>query len=446
MEQHALYQRENVWSVFREALPPVMLAQLILALYNLVDSFFIGRFSGEGLTALSAIFPLQLLVTALAVGTGVGVNTLAAHYYGRSLRDQAEQSAGSGVVLAFLSWLPTALFGLFLMEPFARLCTNSPQAAAYTVEYGRIVCVGSLPVFLEGVWSKVHQARGNMRLPTAAQIAGALTNLLLDPLLIFGPGPLPALGVAGAAIATVLGQAVAAAITASAFHQPPAPAAFFRLSRQIYRLGYPSILMQSLYTVYILGLNLILTGFGDEAVTALGLYYKLQTFFFIPLFGLETCIVPYLSFVHAGGNTRRCRDIMSAAALVCAVFMAVAAAFFLLIPGPMIRLFTPDSRVLAIGIPAFRIIALSFLPGVFSLLSPVFFQAIGAPVRSSFLSVLRQLLCLVPIFWLLSRFGLFWAWFSFPLSEILTGAAGWFLYRRQLARWGISQKETFILP
>ncbi len=435
--QQDIYKSENIWKVLMKTAPPVMLAQLILSLYNIVDSCFIGRYSVDGLNALSVIFPMQLLITALAVGTGVGVNTLAAYYNGQGRREDAKNAAGTGAVLAVLSWAAVAVLSLVFLRPFAYFSSNSPQAAELTITYGSIVCIGSLPVFLEGCWTKVHQANGNMRLPMTAQIAGAAVNIIFDPLLIFGPGPFPALGIAGAAIATVLGQTVAAIITASAFCRPPETGLMLPYIKKIYRLGFPSILMQALYTVYILALNLILVGFCDEAVTALGLYYKLQTFFFIPLFGLEACMVPFLSYNFAREAYGRCRQIMSACMVICVVSMTAATLCFELFPAGLIRLFSQDEKVLEIGITAFRLIALSFLPGTLSLLTPVFFQAIGSGFCSSMLSLLRQVFCLVPIFWLFSLLGLDFCWLSFPLSELISGIWGWVLYKKQLRRWGV---------
>ena len=240
--------------------------------------------------------------------------------------------------------------------------------------YGNIVCAGSLGIFLESLWTKVHQANGNMRLPMIAQVAGALTNVLLDPLLIFGLGPLPEMGVAGAAYATIAGQFVAAAIVGvKGFRKPPAPRGMGRYMRQIYALGYPSILMQSLYTVYIMVLNIILAGFSDAAVTVLGLYYKLQTFFFIPLSGLQTCIVPVLSYNYAQRAYARCKRVMRSAVAISAAFMLVGIVCFEAFPSGLLALFSREAAVLQIGEIALRIIALSFVPAVLSLMMPVFF-------------------------------------------------------------------------
>ena len=292
MPRAELFESESIWKILLHIAPPVMLAQLIQSMYNIVDSYFVGQFSGDGLTALSIIYPIQYIVTAIAVGTGVGVNTQMSRYYGRGQTEKADETAGTGTALALISWVIFALISAVSIRPFVEISASSPAAVDYAVTYGLIVCIGSPGVFLESCWSKVHQAGGNMRLPMLAQIAGAVMNIVLDPILIFGMGPIPALGVAGAAWATVAGQVLAAVITVSGFRKIPGWKKLGYYAKRIYRLGYPSILMQMLFTVYIMALNVILAGFSDAAVTVLGLYYKIQSFFFIPLCGLETCIVP----------------------------------------------------------------------------------------------------------------------------------------------------------
>ena len=354
----------------------------------------------------------------------------------RDRHHTADRTAGMGTVLALLSWAVFALLSALLMRPFALSSTDTPAVAEYTVTYGMIVCVGSIGVFLESNWSKVHQARGNMRLPMAAQIAGALTNIVLDPLLIFGLGPIPELGVAGAAYATVAGQVLAAVIVSSGFRRPPAPKLFLAYAARIYQLGYPSIFMQMLFTVYIMALNLILAGFSDAAVTVLGLYYKVQSFFFIPLNGLQTCIVPLLSYTYAKGTYSRCQRVVKDSIVLAMVFMLVGIACFELIPAQLLGLFTSEPEVFAIGTHAFHIIGLSFLPAVLSLIFPVFFQAIGAALPSILLSLTRQIFCLIPVFWFFSRIDLSYAWFAFPIAEVITGTLGLIFYARRVHIWG----------
>ena len=432
-----IFEQESIWRILWQIAPPVMLAQLIQALYNIVDSFFVGRYSSDGLTALSVIYPIQLIITAVAVGTGVGVNTQMSQDYARGRTTKANRTAGTGMVLALVSWFLFALLSLVILKPYVAISANTQQAVDHALTYGCIVCVGSIGVFLEGIWSKVHQASGNMKLPMIAQVSGALTNIVLDPVLIFGLGPVPRMGVAGAAFATVAGQVVAAIITCSGIRRPPKPHAFKLYAARIYHLGYPSIFMQLLFTVYILALNIILAGFSDSAVTVLGLYYKLQSFFFIPLYGLQTCIVPFLSFTYARQDCLRCKRILWDVSILSGAFMLAAIAAFELIPGPLLSIFGGSGEVVEIGSVAFRIIGLSFLPAVVSLTMPVFFQAIGKAKPSVLLSLTRQIFCLIPIFWVLSRFGLMYAWFAFPLSELITGTVSMVLFHRLMREWNL---------
>lgn len=275
METSQIFGTEKISKVLLKMAPPVMLAQLIQALYNIVDSLFIGRYAETGLTALSIIYPIQLLMIALAVGTGVGINTVMAARLGTGQKDEADAYAGVGTPLVIAMWFVFALVCWLIMPAYARMSTSSEQVIEEVIVYGRIVCVFSFGLFLESIWTKVLQANGDMKTPMFAQIMGAITNIVFDPLLIFGMFGLPEMGIAGAAIATVAGQIVAALVVMrKGLHKSPALAKYAAHIKTIFRLGVPNMLMQSAYTFYILGLNLILAGFSDQAVTALGLYYS----------------------------------------------------------------------------------------------------------------------------------------------------------------------------
>ena len=438
MGQVSTFEEKNIWKVLFKVAPPVMLAQLILAMYNIVDSYFVGKYSGSGLTALSVIFPIQLIITAVAVGTGVGVNTNMSGCYAQNREERAHETAGVGSMLAFISWLVFAVISTVFMRAYVKTSAGSQEVVEYAVIYGKIVCIGSISLFMDGIWTKVHQAGGNMKRPMIAQILGALTNIVLDPVLIFGMGPVPEMGVAGAAYATVAGQTVAAAVTFyKGFYKIPPKEKILGYVKQIYSLGFPSIFMQILYTVYIVALNIILAGFSDSAVTVLGLYYKLQSFFFIPLIGLETCIVPLISYAYAQRDYGRCKGIMTDSFIFAGSFMIVGIICFEFIPAQLIQIFSSETAVIEIGVTAFRIIGLSFIPAVFSLLTPVFFQAIGGAIPSIILSLTRQIFCLIPIFWLMSKIGLNYTWMAFPAAEIITGGVGIFLYIRQLKKWKV---------
>ena len=384
MDTTEFFGREKISRILLKLAPPVMLAQLIQALYNIVDSLFIGRFSETGLTALSIVYPIQLLMIALAVGTGVGINTVMAAKYGENRPDEADGYAGVGTPLALALWALFAAAGWLILPFYAKISTSSADVIRDVVMYGRIVCVFSFGLFLESIWTKVLQAGGDMKTPTIAQITGAVVNIVLDPLLIFGLFGLPQMGIAGAAVATVVGQMAAAAIVGrKGFRKSPAKAVYPGHIAQIFRLGVPNILMQSAYTFYILGLNLILAGFSDQAVTALGLYYKWQTFFFIPLGAMQTCIVPVISYNYAARSIDRCRKTLSVSVYFGWALMALGALCFNLIP----------------------------------------------------------VVLFVPLGFVFSRFGLHRFWLTFPVTETVTSLVGVLYYRQFLSKSYVQEQK-----
>ncbi len=440
MEQTDLFGTEKISRILFRLAPPVMLAQLIQALYNIVDSFFVGKYSDSGLTALSIIYPMQLLMIAFAVGTGVGINTVMAAKLGTGNRREADEYAGVGTPLAIALWLLFAAVCYFILPFYARMSTDSEVVIRDVITYGRIVCVFSFGLFLESIWTKVLQSNGDMKTPMFAQILGAVTNIVLDPLLIFGMLGLPEMGIAGAAVATVAGQIVAALVVMKkGFRKSPEFKLYAHHIAAIFRLGIPNILMQSAYTFYILGLNLILATFSDQAVTALGLYYKWQTFFFIPLGAMQTCIVPVISYNYAARNIDRCKKTLSTAILFGLALMAVGMLCFNAIPTQMLRVFTKDAQVIEIGRIGFHFVGVSFLPMVTSLIFPVFFQAVGASLKSSTLTVIRTVLLFVPLGYLFSRLGLNWFWLTFPVTEVVTSAVGALFYRQFLRKDYVSR-------
>lgn len=429
MNATELYGKEKIHKILIKTAPPVMLAQLIQALYNIVDSVFVGKYAEEGLTALSIVYPLQLLMIALAVGMGVGVNTVMAANYGLGKKKNAYECAGVATPLAFALWAAFALICYIIMPLYARVSTDSPKVIEEVICYGRIVCVFSFGLFLESAWTKILQANGDMKTPMLAQIVGAVTNIALDPVLIFGLGPIPKMGVAGAAVATVMGQVVAALIVMKkGWYKHPERSVFLPYAKKIFRFGMPNMLMQSAYTLYIFGLNLILSTFSDAAVTVLGLYYKWQTFFFIPLGAMQTCIVPIISFNYASKDIGRCKSTMRLSILFGTALMFIGTLCFAIIPEPMLRAFSSDSEVIKIGLTAFPIIGLDFVPICTSLTFPVFFQAVGKSFKSSMLTVFRTVVLFVPLGYLFSRFGLNYFWLTYPVTDTLSSLLGLAFY------------------
>ena len=418
----------NITRIILKMAPPVMLAQLIQALYNIIDSLFVGRFSQSGLTALSIVYPLQLLMIALAVGTGVGINTAMAAKLGVGKEKEANDYAGVGTPLAVAIWAVFAAICYAIMPLYARLQTDTPEVIADVVTYGRIVCLFSFGLFLESIWTKVLQSRGDMKTPMIAQILGAVTNITLDPILIFGLFGFPKMGISGAAIATVLGQIVAALVVMkNGFYRSPKLKKYPDYLKRIFRLGVPNILMQSAYTLYIFGLNVILATFSDAAVTVLGLYYKWQTFFFIPIGAMQTCVVPVISYNYAARKIDRCKKSLNTALLFGGGLMIIGTLCFEIIPEPLLRFFASDPEVISVGITAFRIIGLSYVPLAISLTYPVLFQALGKSLTSSMLTIIRTVFLFVPLAYLFSRFGLDFFWLTYPVTDTTVSLLGFFL-------------------
>ena len=431
-QSNSFFGTEKVLKLLLRLAPPVMLAQLIQALYNIVDSYFIGQYSKDGLAALSVIFPIQLLISALAIGTGVGVNTLMSKFYGLSKEKEAKATAGVGFFLSVVSWAIFATISCGVMGIYTKLSLSTPQAQDYACTYGRIVCGFSFGIFLESNWSKILQSKGDMKTPMIAQVVGAITNIVFDYLLIFGIGIFPEFGVAGAAIATVMGQILAAVIVSfKGYHKIPSFHKLHNYIKPIYQAGIPNIVMNALCTIYIVALNLILVSFSDDAVTVLGLYYKLQMFCLIPVMGLTTCIVPILSYNYASGQIERCKQIVWESIAISAACMAVGTLAFEIFPTQLLSIFAKNEKnILEIGTVALRIIGISFIPISISLVIPTYFQAIGKGKQSIFLTVLRQLVLLIPLAWIFSFIGLNYVWLAFPITEVVTAIAAYALYRK----------------
>lgn len=418
--------------------PPVMLAMLIQSIYNIVDSYFVARYAPAGLTALSIIFPVQLLLVALATGTGTGLNILLSRMDGAGEQDTQAALIRSGLVLGCINYVVFAAASMALLRGYYTLSSDQALVRTLGVQYAQIVLLGSLGQFLEANCTKILQARGNMVAPMAAQITGALCNIVLDPLLIFGLWGLPELGIAGAAIATVIGQFAAMGITLIAVYRRPARGGHItaRLCAQVYRAGLPSIVMQALYTLYIIGLNLILKQFTEDAVTVLGIYYKLQTFFFIPLLGLQQVILPVISFNYGAGKPARVRETLRCAIAISCGVMVLATAIFLLWPRKLLGIFSTSAAIMSIGTHALRAISVSFVPAGAALMFTAYFQGVDRGRATIAVTVLRQVLLLVPLAWVLHFFGLRLVWYTFALTEIITLLFAWSLYQRSAPQTG----------
>ena len=412
--------------------PPVMLALLIQSIYNIVDSYFVAQYSLSGLTALSIIFPIQLLMTALGTGTGTGLNILISRMDGNGDTARQRDVVKSGLYLGIWNFLIFTCIGMLLIGSYYTISSNQAEVRAEGIQYAQIIFLGSFGLFMESNCTKLLQAKGNMVTPMLAQVAGAVINLVFDPIFIFGLFGAPELGVAGAAIATIMGQWAAMLITLKAVFRTYDVRGTFRFKDciQIYQSGFPSIIMQSLYTLYIVGLNLILKQFTEDAVTVLGIYYKLQTFFFIPLMGLQQVIVPVISFNYGAHDNKRVNDTLRYSILISCGVMALGTFIFMAFPKELISIFAGSTSILNIGTLALRIISVSFLPASFAMMFTVYFQGIDKGKCSVFITVLRQIILLVPLAWLFHFAGLNYVWLTFPVTESIAMCCCCLLYHR----------------
>lgn len=424
--------------------PPVMLALLIQSVYNIVDSYFVSRYSLSGLTALSIIFPIQLLMTALGTGTGTGLNILVSRMDGNGDTSRQSDIVKSGLCLGILNFLIFTFTGMLLIGSYYAISSGRADVRAEGIRYAQIIFLGSFGLFMESDCTKLLQAKGNMVTPMLAQVTGAVINIVFDPILIFGLFGTPELGVAGAAVATVMGQWAVMLITVKAVFRTYDVRGKFRLKDciQIYQSGLPSIIMQSLYTLYIVGLNLILKQFTEDAVIVLGIYYKLQTFFFIPLMGLQQVIVPVISFNYGAQNSRRVKAALRYSIMISGGVMVLGTLMFMVFPKELISVFATSTSILSIGTVALRIISVSFIPASFAMMYTVYFQGINKGKSSVFITVLRQIVLLVPLAWLFHFAGLNYVWLTFPVTEVIAMCCCFFLSWKGKSRIYIkSEKE-----
>ena len=406
---------------------PAILSMTILAMYNVVDSIFIGNYSQKGLTAMSLVYPLQLVLISVSVGTAVGVNSLVSRKLGEKQFEQANSAATHGLITCFFSYALFLILGIFSVRPFMSLFSTDAETVQYGVDYLTIVLCLSLFSIIQVMIEKTLQATGNMIYPMLFQMVGAVVNIIFDPLLIFGVGFFPEMGVAGAAIATVFGQfcgmLFAVIVLFTKTHEVKITFKGFKLSanvlKQIYAVGFPSIIMQSISAIMTLGLNAIFTANNSAAsVTVLGVYFKLQSFVFMPCFGLNQGVLPVLGYNYGARNKKRVYSTLKVGITVAMSIMAAGVLLMWLIPDKLISLFGGDQSLMNAGVPAFRIISLCFIPAAVSIILITLFQATGKGFRGLFISFARQLVVLLPVAYLLSVvIGVDAVWYAFPIAE-----------------------------
>ena len=408
---------------------PMMISMLLQALYNVVDSYFVSRVSQDAFNALSLAFPLQSMMIGLGAGTGLGVNALISRSLGERRQDMADRVANTGIVLFALCAALFAVIGFTVSGPFFRAQTDVAAIVEAGTDYCTI-CLGfSFGIFFQFCFERFLQATGRTALSMVTQVSGAVINIILDPILIFGLLGFPAMGVKGAAIATVLGQIVAAAM-GLLINIKKNPDVHLRVSEmrfrkdiaaEVYKIGFPSILMQSVGSLLVFGLNQILLTFSTVATAVYGAYFKLQSFIFMPVFGLNNGMVPIISYNFGAQRPDRVKKTIRLSVITAVAIMLLGMLAFELFPAQLLRIFDADKAMLRDGIPAFRIIATSYLFAGFCIIAGSVCQAIGNPMHSLIVSICRQMVVLLPAAYLLSltrRLEL--VWLSYPIAEIIS--------------------------
>lgn len=416
---------------------PMMLSMLIQALYNLVDSMFVSRLSGEAFQALSLAYPVQMFMVAICVGAGVGLNALLSKRLGQGERTEAKAVALNGIFLYLLCYLLFLSFALFLARPFIAFFTADSAILSAGRTYLTIVTGVSVGMTMQFATERILLACGDPVGPMVIQGVGAVVNLIMDPILIFGLGPFPALGDAGAAIATVMGQWTGMAVGFLLLRRlrrfPLSPKGFRPrgdILAELCRIGIPAAAMQSLSSVMTLGLNKIMALYDPNAVFILGAYFKLQTFLIMPVSGLTNGLTPLVSYNYGARSRERILALTRFALALGAAIMAVGTVLLLLIPGPLLGLFGADQAVLDSGIPALRWIAAGLIFSGLSTVLCAVFQALGAAMTSLVISLLRQVVLILPAAYLLGLVQVRLIWAAFPLAEVLACLAALVLFRR----------------
>lgn len=408
---------------------PMMISMLVQALYNIVDSIFVAQLGEDALTAVSLAFPWQNLIIAFAVGTGVGVNSMLSRWLGANEKELVKSCANHALILAFITSLLFSGFGLALSHSFFSMQTSVNQIIEYGEEYLNIVSIFCLGVFISCMTEKLLTATGRTTLTMLTQSVGAIINIILDPILIFGYFGFPALGVAGAAIATVIGQWSGAlcGLYLNLKKNPDIEISYKRFQwdwsvvHHIYSVGFPSIILQAIGSIMTYAMNLILVGFSTTATAVFGVYFKLQSFVFMPIFGLNNGLVPIAAFNFGANKPERILKVYYSGLIIAVSLMSFGFLAFQFFPTYLLNLFNPSETMISIGISALRAISWSFIFAGFCIVSSALFQALGHGMFSMWISIVRQLGALIPLAWIFGQSGqLNLVWWAFPLAEIVS--------------------------
>lgn len=407
---------------------PMIISMLVQALYNIVDSAFVAQISENALSAVSLAFPMQNFMIAVATGTGVGVNALLSKSLGAKKFDTANKTACVSLFLAVMNWLFFVIICLIFTKPFLRGQTNVPEIIQEGETYLRIVLIGSLGIFLQVAVERLLQSTGRTVYAMITQCVGAVVNIVLDPILIFGLFGLPKMGVAGAAYATIAGQIIGCIVgillNIKRNHEIHIefknilPNKF--ILKSIYIVAIPSILMVSIGSIMIFCMNRILDSFTPTAIAVFGVYFKLQSFIFMPVFGLTNGMIPIIAYNYGARNKLRITQTIKMSIITAVVIMVAGFALFQLVPHKLLAMFNASENMISIGVPALRIISFSFLLAGYNIITSSVFQALGNGVYSLITSIARQLVVLMPAAYFLARLGnLNNVWLAFPIAEIM---------------------------
>ena len=419
---------------------PMMASMLVQALYNVVDSIFVAQINEGALTAVTLAFPLQNLMIALGAGTGVGMNALLSRSLGEKNFDRADRAANTTLMLTGLNYILFLLIGIFMVKPFIMTQTGDEEIIGYGVSYLTIICCCSLGVFCQMTFERMLQSTGRTLYSMYSQMTGAIINIVMDPILIFGMFGAPKMGVAGAALATVIGQ-ICGSLIGLYCNIALNPDVHLKLSlifkpkadivKEIYYVGVPSILMMSIGSLMTYAMNLILITFSTTATAVFGVYFKLQSFFFMPVFGLNNGLIPVLAYNLGAKKRKRIDEALKFAIGLAATIMIIGTITFQILPDRLLGLFNASYEMISIGKPALRIISLSFpIAGICIALGSVF-QAFSESIYSLAVSVGRQLVVLIPVAWLLSKTGNVNAvWWAFPIAELASLALSGVFFKR----------------
>lgn len=419
---------------------PMMISMLVQALYNIVDSMFVAKLCEEALTAVSLAFPIQTLMISVASGTGVGINALLSRNLGEKNFEGANRAAKNGLFLGILSCIIFAVLGIFGSHLFFAVQTDDPLIVKYGTQYLSVICTLSVGVFMQITFERLLQSTGKTIYNMITQGTGAIINIILDPILIFGLFGMPRLEVAGAAIATVTGQLIAVAMSFY-FNVKKNKEINLNMRRfrphgqtisAIYKVGVPSIIMQSISSVMTFGMNKILLMFSSTAAAVFGVYFKLQSFIFMPVFGLNNGMIPIIAYNYGARHRKRIIQTIKLSILIAVSIMVIGFIIFQTIPEFMLRtMFDASDHMVEIGVPALKIISLSFIFAGFCIIAGSVFQALGNGVYSLIVSATRQLLVILPVAYIFAKvFGLHMVWWSIAVAELVSLTLSAILLRR----------------